>query len=148
MASVKRLVLIIKLCTSWNKAQLISLFTDSTPYNKKFSFLATLLDYHVSPRILAAEVRRTLSWAAYLGQYKKKCFNDSESKLHSQISDTTTIYFDEMFCWTIKPKSKAGVINRCTPRKRTIILPIVSMRKESWPSFRFKSGKRYRVSDI
>ena len=57
MVPEKRLVLIEKLCTSRKKAQLTSQFTDSTPYNKKFSFLGSLLDDHVSPRILAAEVR-------------------------------------------------------------------------------------------
>ena len=41
------------------KARLTLQFTDQTPYNRKFSFLASLLDEHVSPRILAAEVRRT-----------------------------------------------------------------------------------------
>ena len=39
---------------------------------KKLSLLASLLDDHVTPRILAAEVRRTL-------QNKEKCFTDSES---------------------------------------------------------------------
>ena len=58
MATEKRLVLIIKFCTSRKKTQLTSYFSGSTPYNKKFSFLASLLDDHVSPRILAAEVRR------------------------------------------------------------------------------------------
>ena len=57
MVPEKRLVLIEKLCTSRKKAQLTSQFTDSTPYKKKFSFLGSLLDDHVSPRILAAEVR-------------------------------------------------------------------------------------------
>ena len=47
---------------------------------KKISFLASLLDDHVSPRILAAEVR-TLRWATYLGQYKKMRFTDSPSFL-------------------------------------------------------------------
>ena len=60
MAIEKRLVLIIKVWTSRNKAQLISEFTDFTPNKKKLIFLALLLDDHVSPRILAAEVRRRL----------------------------------------------------------------------------------------
>ena len=56
----KRLVLIIKVWTSRNKAQLISKFTDFTPNKKKLVFLASLLDGHVSPKILEAEVRRRL----------------------------------------------------------------------------------------
>ena len=47
------------LCFAKKKARLTLQFTDQTPYNRKFSFLASLLDEHVSPRILAAEVRRT-----------------------------------------------------------------------------------------
>lgn len=41
-------------------------------YKRKLSFLASLLDDHVSPRILAAEVRRTHTWA------------------HSQLADRLT----------------------------------------------------------
>ena len=57
------------------------------PYKRKLSFLASLLDDHVSPRILAAEARRRLRWAAYLGQNKKKCFTNSVSRPHSQKGD-------------------------------------------------------------
>jgi len=77
------LVLVIKRWTSQNKAQLIAYFRDLTPYNKKLIFQASLLDDHVSPRIVA-EVKRTLLWAAYLGQNQNKCFTDSESRPHSQ----------------------------------------------------------------
>ena len=35
-------------------------FTDSTPYDKKIQLPRSLLDDHVSPRILAADVKRTL----------------------------------------------------------------------------------------
>ena len=58
--------------------------------------MASVLNDHVSSRILVAEVRRTSCQAAYPGQYKKKCFTNSESKLHSQIGDTP-IDFKEIF---------------------------------------------------
>ena len=59
-----------------------------TPRKTAAKETTSLLDDHVSPRILAAEVRRSrLRWAAYLGQNKKKCFTDSISIPHSQKGD-------------------------------------------------------------
>ena len=89
---------------------------------------------HISPRIVAAEVKRTLSGIP--GAKQKECFTDLESRPHSQKGDPQR-FFKQIFSYSLlfsigpvfnylnrlklrsikllEKKSKVGMIDRCTP---------------------------------
>ena len=86
---------------------------------KTFSFLASLLNDHVSPSRRGKE-DNTMSGIPWVIQ--EKVFTDLESKLPPQIGDIKLLILKRHSVKQENPSLRGGgVINRCTPCKRTII---------------------------